>query len=321
MSNVHHIAVGRLTYIRINLRFSLTKAFASNVPTATPSGNYTRGPHSVLKGFKEFILKGNVVELATAVIVGAAFTAIVTAFTEKVVQPLINAIPGSSNPAQGLGFQINDNANTFVDLGALIAAAIDFILVAAVVYFIIILPYNKLSELGGFAKKTEDSEVDLLTEIRNILDPEAAAKAKAKAEAEAPVAAAPLTTAFDARGRGPAPQQQFNPGPPSGALPTYPPRGDGPAITPSRDFGGPPSGAIPVQTQRIQPQGPSGPPPAAPAGGGYAPPNPAPGPGQGAYPPPPQNYPPQGQGNQPPQNYPPSGGFPAQDPDAGRHSR
>ncbi|GAB17113.1 hypothetical protein GOEFS_019_00260 [Gordonia effusa NBRC 100432] len=289
----------------------------------------------MLKGFKEFILKGNVVELATAVIIGAAFTAIVTAFTNKIIQPLINAIPIGTDKADGLGFQINDNANTFVDIGAVITAVINFLIVAAVVYFIIVLPYNKLAALAGFTKDdAEQVEVALLTEIRDILDPEAAARAKAKTVAEADAnAAAQAAPSID---NGPFDGGQFDSGPfgrgpqpPAGSGPQgfgsqgYP-GSEGPAIVPSRD-GGPPSGAIPLQTHKfpagpaIQPsQPPQGPPPAAPPGGGYAPPSPPPGPGQGGYPPPPQgNYPPQS-------NFPPSGGFPAQgnDPDApGRHSR
>ncbi|WP_414625842.1 large conductance mechanosensitive channel protein MscL, partial [Gordonia alkanivorans] len=140
----------------------------------------------MLKGFKDFILKGNVVELATAVIIGAAFTAIVTAFTDGIVQPIINAIPVGSDAAQGLGFQITDNASTFVDIGSVITAVINFLIIAAVVYFIIILPYNKLSELGGFGKKSEVTEVALLTEIRDLLDPEGTSKAKAEAESDLP---------------------------------------------------------------------------------------------------------------------------------------
>ncbi len=140
----------------------------------------------MLKGFKDFILKGNVVELATAVIIGAAFTAIVTAFTDGIVQPIINSIPIGTDAAQGLGFQITDNASTFVDLGGVITAVINFLIIAAVVYFIIILPYNRLAELGGFGKKSEVTEVALLTEIRDLLDPEGKSKAKAEAESDLP---------------------------------------------------------------------------------------------------------------------------------------
>ncbi|MEO7077323.1 MAG: MscL family protein, partial [Rhodococcus sp. (in: high G+C Gram-positive bacteria)] len=67
----------------------------------------------MLKGFKDFLLRGNVVDLAVAVVVGAAFTAIVTAFTTNVVNPLIAAIGGSNE--YGWGFQITSSPETFVN--------------------------------------------------------------------------------------------------------------------------------------------------------------------------------------------------------------
>lgn len=86
----------------------------------------------MLKGFKDFIMRGNVIELATAVIIGSAFTAIVTAVTDSIIQPIINSL--GSAEVDGLGFQITDNKNTLVDFGAVITAAINFLIIAAVVY-------------------------------------------------------------------------------------------------------------------------------------------------------------------------------------------
>ena len=88
----------------------------------------------MLKGFKDFIMRGNVIELATAVIIGSAFTAIVTSVTDSIIQPIINSL--GSAEVKGLGFQITDNENTFVDFGAVITAAINFLIIAAVVYFL-----------------------------------------------------------------------------------------------------------------------------------------------------------------------------------------
>ena len=62
----------------------------------------------MLKGFKEFILRGNVVDLAIAVVIGTAFAAVVSAFVSKIVTPIINAIPGGSS--QGLGFSLRHGA-------------------------------------------------------------------------------------------------------------------------------------------------------------------------------------------------------------------
>ena len=133
----------------------------------------------MLKGFRDFILQGNVVELATAVIIGSAFTAIVTAFSDKSINPLIAAVGGAEGPA--LAFRIKPNVpETTIDIGAVITAAINFLIVAAIVYFIIIVPMNKLNELRK--RGVPESEVpptaeDLLGDIREILRNQAAANA------------------------------------------------------------------------------------------------------------------------------------------------
>lgn len=122
----------------------------------------------MLKGFKDFLLKGNVLDLAVAVVIGAAFTAIVTAFTEHIVQPLIASIGGGKD-VQGMTWTIKKGvAATTVDFGAVITQVINFVLVAAVVYFILILPYERMKERFAPEKAAED-EVDVLVEIRDIL--------------------------------------------------------------------------------------------------------------------------------------------------------
>jgi large conductance mechanosensitive channel len=125
----------------------------------------------VIKGFKDFILRGNVIDLAVAVVIGAAFGAIVTAFTGSIIKPLIAAVGGADSP--GLGFTLRSgNVNTFVDFGAVITAAINFLIVAAVVYFILVLPMNKLKERrksGVEAGPAEPTDVELLIEIRDLL--------------------------------------------------------------------------------------------------------------------------------------------------------
>ena len=92
----------------------------------------------MLEGFKKFIMRGNVMELAVAVIIGGAFTAIITAFTSGIVEPLLAAVGGS--PEFGLGFHLREgNDATFVDIGAVLTAAVNFLIIAAVIYFIMIL--------------------------------------------------------------------------------------------------------------------------------------------------------------------------------------
>ena len=124
----------------------------------------------MLKGFRDFILRGNVIELAVAVVIGSAFTNIVTAFTNKIINPLIASL--GSTEVKGLGFQIRPGvAETFVDFGAVITAAINFLMVAAVVYFVLIVPMNKLTskEKKEAAETAPAADVVLLTEIRDLL--------------------------------------------------------------------------------------------------------------------------------------------------------
>ena len=126
----------------------------------------------MIKGFKDFLLRGNVVDLAVAFVIGAAFAAVITTFTEKIIQPIINSVGGRDS--LGLGFFIRDNDDkTFVDIGALITALINFVIVAAAVYFIVVVPVTRLMERRNRGEEppveapTED--IVLLREIRDSL--------------------------------------------------------------------------------------------------------------------------------------------------------
>ena len=121
----------------------------------------------MLKGFREFIARGNVIDLATAVIIGAAFTAVVTAFTEHVVQPLISRIGATPDSDYGV-LRIPLGDNIFIDFNAVLIAIINFLIVAAVIYFVIVVPYKKLKELDSKVEE-EETELTLLTEIRDLL--------------------------------------------------------------------------------------------------------------------------------------------------------
>ena len=125
----------------------------------------------MLKGFKDFVLRGNVVDLAVAVVVGAAFTAVVTAFTKSLIEPLINAVTPPASP--GLGIQLVDGKeNTYVDLAAVITAVINFLIVAVVVYFVIVLPLNTIKgrrKRGEESGPSEPTDVELLAQIRDLL--------------------------------------------------------------------------------------------------------------------------------------------------------
>jgi large conductance mechanosensitive channel len=127
----------------------------------------------VLKGFRDFILRGNVIDLAVAVVIGAAFTALVGTFTAAVITPILNALGGPDSI--GLGFELQPgNPATFVDLGAVIAATITFLLTAAVVYVVFVAPMNTFNERRkrrtGITDEDETpADIALLTEIRDLL--------------------------------------------------------------------------------------------------------------------------------------------------------
>ncbi len=127
----------------------------------------------MLKGFKDFILRGNVIELATAVIIGSAFTAIVTAVSDHFISPLI-ALFGGAN-VDGFAYTLREgNEATTMDFGAIITAAINFLIVAGVVYFLIIMPMNKFNEASMRRKGIDPAETapttdEILVEIRDLL--------------------------------------------------------------------------------------------------------------------------------------------------------
>lgn len=128
-----------------------------------------------MKGFKEFIMRGNVIELAVAVIIGAAFTAIVNALVDGIFNPIIAAI-FNADEINSAVWQIG---SVTLGIGAVIGAIINFLLIALVVYCCIILPINKLNEAVYVRKhghkpseeEVEDAptEAELLTEIRDLL--------------------------------------------------------------------------------------------------------------------------------------------------------
>ena len=125
------------------------------------------GFERMLKGFKEFLSRGNIVDLAVAVVIGTAFTALVTKFTDSIITPLINRIGAGGDSDYGI-LKVGIGGGQTIDLNILLSAAINFILVAAVVYFFVIVPYNRLRKKGE-VEQAQDTELAILTEIRNIL--------------------------------------------------------------------------------------------------------------------------------------------------------
>jgi large conductance mechanosensitive channel len=132
----------------------------------------------VIKGFKDFIARGNVVDLSVGVIIGAAFTSVVNAVVTDLLNPLIAGIFGQPDFSKMLILKLGsgDGAPQIM-FGSLITAVINFLIVAVAIYFFIVVPINKLKELGtkpddaeaDEAAEPPSPEVELLTEIRDLL--------------------------------------------------------------------------------------------------------------------------------------------------------
>ncbi|MFJ1757433.1 large conductance mechanosensitive channel protein MscL [Kitasatospora sp. NPDC088134] len=134
-----------------------------------------------MKGFKEFLLRGNVVDLAVAVVIGAAFTAVVNAFVKGVIDPLVGLfgtkdLSAYSSCLKGpceVDAAGNVTSGIFILWGSVLSAALTFLITAAVVYFLLILPMNhfmrKRKSVEEEALEAEAKEVELLTEIRDAL--------------------------------------------------------------------------------------------------------------------------------------------------------
>jgi large conductance mechanosensitive channel len=123
----------------------------------------------MIKGFKDFLLRGNVIDLAVAVVVGGAFGAVVAAFATDFIGGIIGAIGGSPNFGKA-GFTVNDSK---IILGSTLTALINFVIVAAAVYFFVVVPVNHLMERRKTGEEPEvespTEDIVLLQEIRDLL--------------------------------------------------------------------------------------------------------------------------------------------------------
>ena len=138
----------------------------------------------MFKGFREFIMRGNVIELAIAVVMGTAFNTIVTAITNSLLKPLINSAGGTNVSGLTLFLRHDARGNpipaTGLDFASVINAVINFLIIALVVYFLLVLPMNKIAKRRkrklGLADKDRETttETELLMEIRDLLRAQAA---------------------------------------------------------------------------------------------------------------------------------------------------
>lgn len=124
----------------------------------------------MIKGFRDFIMRGNVVDLAIAVVIGAAFTNIVTQLTKSFIEPIIKLVGGGG--VHGGAFIVD---SVVFDWGAFVNAVINFIIVAAVLYFLIVMPMNQIIARRRHVEASESTPVSvsediaLLQEIRDLL--------------------------------------------------------------------------------------------------------------------------------------------------------
>ena len=124
----------------------------------------------MLKGFRDFLLRGNVLDLAIGIVVGGAFTAVVTGLTDGLLSPLIALIFGQPD-LTGIHFALR---GTDFPIGQFLHALLNFVLVATALYFVVVVPVKKLQ--AKLAKPAPDAgpeeptpDVALLTEIRDLL--------------------------------------------------------------------------------------------------------------------------------------------------------
>lgn len=134
----------------------------------------------MLKGFREFVFRGNVFELAVAVVIGTAFTAVVTSVVTNLINPVIAAIGGAN--INGLAVAIIPaNPHTILHFDTVITAVINFLIIAAVVYFVFVMPMAKIMErrrrnLPRDENLPQPTDVEVLLEIRDLLRTQAGSR-------------------------------------------------------------------------------------------------------------------------------------------------
>ena len=124
----------------------------------------------MLKGFKDFLMRGNVVDLAVAVVIGAAFGALIKGFLDGLITPLIAAVAGKPDLDKVGTFVVN---RAHFSVGLFLTPLVNFVIIGAAIYFFVVMPLNKLAarRARGIEPETKapSEEVALLTEIRDSL--------------------------------------------------------------------------------------------------------------------------------------------------------
>ena len=124
----------------------------------------------MLQGFKDFIARGNAIEMAVGIVLGLAFTEVVNAVVDGLITPLIAAMGGVPDLSELWMFELNE---AVFSIGAILGAIINFLIVAAALYFVVVMPLNKLAERRKQGVEPEPEapaeDVLLLQEIRDLL--------------------------------------------------------------------------------------------------------------------------------------------------------
>ncbi|WP_062077966.1 large conductance mechanosensitive channel protein MscL [Demequina globuliformis] len=124
----------------------------------------------MIQGFKEFITRGNVVDLAVGIVIGTAFAAVITSVVDGILTPIIAMIFGEPDLTQVMTFTIN---NAVFSIGLVLDALFKFVTIAAAIYFVVVVPMNKLAARRKKADEVVEeegpTEVELLMEIRDAL--------------------------------------------------------------------------------------------------------------------------------------------------------
>ena len=132
----------------------------------------------MFRGFKNFLMQGDVIIAAIGLVVALAFSTLIQAFTDAVINPLVAALQGGKGP--GLGWQLGEEGNnaTYLNVGSLISALIYFIIFMVVIYFLIVVPYRRIQARRGIEVFGEDPPVKACPACLSDDLPEAATKCK-----------------------------------------------------------------------------------------------------------------------------------------------
>ena len=103
----------------------------------------------MFKGFRNFLMRGDIVTVAVGLAVALAFSALIAAFTADIIKPIVARAQGSHSVGLGIQLGNDHNPSTFIDFGALISALIYFIIFMLVVYFVIVVPYRHIQARRG----------------------------------------------------------------------------------------------------------------------------------------------------------------------------